>query len=99
MAKYRYEIEEYGFPRDMFRYHWNGHIVSLLNNTAYVSSDGRLTVHLNLNCYRCNTDSIVRWTFSDSYAKYDWAASLSKLLALYPFSMNCDGTERNSRIP
>jgi len=56
-------------------------------------------MHINLHCTNCESDSIVRWRFSDEYSEYDWAAGLSKLLVLHAFTEPCDGIEENTTIP
>jgi len=91
--------EEYAYPRSYFPLLWNGHNIVLLTNTGHVSVDGRLQMHINLHCTNCESDSIVRWRFSDEYSEYDWAAGLSKLLVLHAFTEPCDGIEENTTIP
>lgn len=95
---YSPESEKYGFPREFFPMYWRGHKLVLLTNNAHVTVDGRLSVHINISCQRCNSESVVRWRFDDSYTEYKWAASLSKMLVLAGVKDGCD-EEFKTQIP
>lgn len=93
------QSEAYGFPRSYFPLSWRGHDIILLTNNGHITVDDRLEIHINLHCKRCESDSIVRWRFSDEYSEYEWAAALSKLLVLHRFSEECNSVEKNRTIP
>lgn len=93
------QSEKYAFRRSYFPLSWRGHDILLLENNGHVTVDDRLEMHINLHCKWCESDSIIRWRFSDEYSEYEWAAALSKLLVLHGFSEECNGVEQNRTIP
>lgn len=78
-------VERYGFPRWAFPIRYNGHTLTLLQNDAHDTSEGRVLLHFTLYCEKCEREHSVRCRLLSDEENPEYRAAVAKVGAFGPF--------------